>query len=254
MSKVNKAGNELTSRSAEQLNAGDELRGVLLDVLPQLGEKWDVHLPLFTTAPALARQLWLNSLYEQLLPVPGIIVEFGCQWGASLNTFAMLKLIHEPWNISRKIVGFSYFEEGFVATNPEDGEHVVKGGYAVQDGWGRRLSQILRAHCASSPIGAERNYGVVQGDALEEFSIYLKSHPETLISLVHFDLDLYQPTKALISLCLSRMVKGSIIVFDELNCEAFPGETQALLESFDLNRITLRKSKYQPYSAFLVVG
>ena len=41
-----------------------------------------------------------------------------------------------------------------------------------------------------------------------------------------------------------RLVKGSILGFDELNDQDSPGETTALMEIFDLNKIKLRRLSY----------
>ena len=56
-----------------------------------------------------------------------------------------------------------------------------------------------------------------------------------------FDFDLYKPTKDGIKLIKKRLVKGSIVGFDELNDPDSPGETLALLETFDLNNIKLKR-------------
>jgi hypothetical protein len=43
-------------------------------------------------------------------------------------------------------------------------------------------------------------------------------------------------------------------VFDELNCPHFPGETQALMEVLDLNKLRLRRFPHQPYCAWALYG
>ena len=55
------------------------------------------------------------------------------------------------------------------------------------------------------------------------------------MSLLYLDLDIYLPTKFAIEQVLPRMCKGSIIAFDELYYRSFPGETTALLETFNIN-------------------
>ena len=50
------------------------------------------------------------------------------------------------------------------------------------------------------------------------------------------------------------MTKGSIIVFDELNDPKWRGETMALLESFNLNKIKLEKFSYEPNLTYLSIN
>ena len=48
------------------------------------------------------------------------------------------------------------------------------------------------------------------------------------------------------------MPKGGVLVFDELNHPGFPGETIALNEVMGIPNVRIEKSKYQPYSCFIV--
>lgn len=208
----------------------------------------------FLSAPALARLLWLDHVYRLALTVPGCLVEFGCQWGASLNTFLLLKLIHEPWNAGRLILGFSYFEEGFPELNSQDGQGAQRGDYGVVRAWDEKLQSLLEIHACKSPLGSKFNHRIIRGDARETFPKYLKDHPELVVSLAHFDLDLYAPTRDLLKLCLTRMPRGAILVFDELNCPTFSGETAAVMEVLGLHNLRLKKTPWQPYSTYTVVG
>jgi len=120
MSSFHRTNTEFTTRSETELSAEDSLRTILQNALPHLGRLWDAHLPVFITAPALARMLWFNDIYQLALNVPGKILEFGSQWGASLNILMLLKMIHEPWNAARPIISFSSFAEGFRVVSEQD--------------------------------------------------------------------------------------------------------------------------------------
>jgi hypothetical protein len=45
-----------------------------------------------------------------------------------------------------------------------------------------------------------------------------------------------------------------LLVFDELNCGYFPGETRAVQEVLGLNNITLKRHPHQSYCAWAVFG
>jgi hypothetical protein len=249
-----KLESEFSSRSDNEIKVAADLRQILMESIEGMGPKWDIHLPVFLSAPSLARLLWLDQVYRLAINVPGCLVEFGSQWGASLNTFLLLKQIHEPWNASRRIVSFSLFEDGFNSVDPKDGPEVAVGDYRVSGKWDHNLRDVLTNHSLRSPLGPEQNFEIIPGDACETFSAYLEAHPELILSHVHFDMDLYVPTRDILNLCLSRMPIGAVLIFDEINCPSFPGETLALQEVLGVSNLALRKSSYQPYSVYAVVG
>ena len=71
--------------------------------------------------------------------------------------------------------------------------------------------------------------------------------------MLFIDLDLYEPTKAALEHILPRMPKGSIVAFDELDNPMWPGETEALLEKMQLNRLRIQRFDWDPYIGFAVL-
>ena len=251
--KLTREISELTWRSESELSRGEELRELLLSSVQDFGRKWDVHLPVFLSAPSFARLLWLDMVYRKALDLPGVLIEFGSQWGGSLNTFLLLKLIYEPWNIGRQITSFSTFSEGFVDVDAKDGRDVKVGDYSVSGNWKNHLTHILFEHASRSPINPGNNFSIIDGDVSITFKKWLDANPAALISHAHFDMDVYRPTKDALELCLSRMPKGAVLIFDELNCPSFPGETIAVQEVLGVHNIALRKSQFQPYSCYCII-
>ena len=64
-----------------------------------------------------------------------------------------------------------------------------------------------------------------------------------------FDMDIYKPTKDALEAIKPKLTKGSVLVFDELNCPQFPGEMQALHEVFGIGNLKLQNYGHQPNSA-----
>lgn len=58
------------------------------------------------------------------------------------------------------------------------------------------------------------------------------------------DTDLYEPTKVALKHFLPAMPKGGIVVLDEVCYRNFAGETQALRETVDMNKIELKRFPY----------
>ncbi len=60
-------------------------------------------------------------------------------------------------------------------------------------------------------------------------------------SLVHFDCDLYRPTKAALECLWNRVTRGGIVIFDEYAIADWPGESRAVDDFFsDKPEIRLR--------------
>src|SRR5438105_2659763 len=77
------------------------------------------NLGLYLRSTVIAKLLYLNELYEQILPLPGVIMEFGCWWGANLALFSSLRAVHEPYNYTRRVVGFDSFT-GYKSISDKD--------------------------------------------------------------------------------------------------------------------------------------
>jgi hypothetical protein len=98
-----------------------------------------------------------------------------------------------------------------------------------------------------------RGFEIIKGDASIEVPEYLKRHPDTIISLAYFDMDLYEPTRDCLRAIQGHLTKGSVIAFDELNYDVFPGETLALKEVMGLDKYKLVHTPYSSARSYLVV-
>ena len=211
-----------------------------------------LNLGLYQSRMQLSRLLLMDRLYRMIVPVHGVIMEFGVRWGQNLALFANLRGMYEPFNYNRKIVGFDTFA-GFPAVSEQDGPAVAAGDYGVVEGYEDYLSTILARHEADSPVAHKRKFELVVGDATTSIRTYLDRQPETVVALAYFDFDVYEPTKACLEAILPRLTQGSVLAFDELNCPEFPGETLAVMETLGLSRYGLRRDPNNPLVSWLVV-
>lgn len=210
------------------------------------------NIGLFLTRQTLSRINFMQKLYEMIVPVHGVIMEFGVRWGQNMALFSAFRGIHEPFNYNRKVIGFDTFE-GFPDVTKEDGEQVKPGDYKVSKGWPAQLESILEFHNVNSPISHKRKFELVHGDASVTLPAYLNEYPETIIALAYFDFDIYQPTRDCLEAIKPHLTRGSVTGFDELNVHEFPGETRALAEVFGLSRYAIRRDSASPLTSYLVV-
>ena len=204
------------------------------EILPNLG--------LFLSSKALSRVLFFYEIYKKILHTHGIIVEFGVRWGQTLSILSALRGIFEPFNRHRKIVGFDTFA-GFKGMSDKDGAlcKTVDGSFSVSENYQQYLETLLGLQEALNPIPHLRKFELVRGNAMETIPAYLKRQPETIVSLAIFDFDIYQPTKSALEAIKPHLFKGSVLVFDELADDIFPGETVALREVFNLADLKIER-------------
>lgn len=206
----------------------------------------------FSTKRSLARFLVKHELFKRILDVNGSIIECGVFNGAGLFTWAQLSNIYEPTNHARKIIGFDTFA-GFPSVDEsKDNTGVLQS--KKGDLKGSTYDQLMMSvekYNAERHLSHIGNVRLVSGDFMETSTEYLEKNQHTLVSLLYLDFDLYEPTKKALEVFLPRMPKGSIIAFDELNCESFPGETLAMLEMLSIGTCRLERSPIDPWISFI---
>jgi len=212
------------------------------------------NLGLFLSRQNLSQLLFVNEIYQQILDVHGVIMEFGVRWGRNMALYESMRGIYEPFNHNRKIIGFDTFE-GFPSVDEKDGNSdIIKvGAYNVTDNYEQYLAGILDYHEQESPISHIKKYELVKGDAVVSIQQYLERNPQTIVAFAYFDFDIYEPTMACLNAIKDRLTKGSIIGFDELNHKDYPGETLALKEVLGLGRYQIRHSKFSPTQSYIVI-
>jgi len=212
------------------------------------------NLGLFLSSKSLSRILFMDHIFKQVIDVPGVVFEFGTRWGQNTALFSALRGIYDPFNRHRKIVGFDTFT-GFAEVTEEDGTSVMmkKGNLTLTKGYYDYLTKIMEYHESENPLSHIKKFELVKGDANIEVVKYFKDHSETIVSLAFFDFDVYKPTKKCLEAIKPRLVKGSVIGFDELNDPDSPGETLALDEVFGLNNIKLKRHKFTSRTSYFVI-
>ena len=208
----------------------------------------------FSSRQNITRILYYNEIYKNILNKPGIIMEFGVECGATLSLLTKLRGIYEPYNFSRKIVGFDTFD-GF-SENLTDNEKKLgwkKGDYRTPKKYEKQLEKILPLEEKLCPLSHIKKFELIKGDASTTVEKYIRNNPQTVIGMAIFDMDIYKPTKDVLQSIIKRLYKGSILVFDELNDKNFPGETIALLEVLGLNNLKLHSFHGETFGCWAIL-
>lgn len=200
------------------------------------------NLGVYLTSKNLSRLLFFYEIYKKIIHTHGIVVEFGVRWGQNLSLLSALRGIFEPFNRHRKIVGFDTFN-GFRGLCDKDGPKSLcrDGSFSVSPDYPHYLNEILTLQETLNPMAHIRRFELVQGDAVETIPHYFKRQPESIISLAIFDFDIYSPTRAALEAVKPRLFKGSVLVFDELGDDIFPGETLALMDTLGIGGLRIQR-------------
>ncbi len=235
-----------------------------LDITDQIGDYFDQSLgstfekienfPKYARREALARFLYKAEIFQKVLNVQGSIVELGVLWGGSLMSFAKLSAIYEPLNYQRKIIGFDTFS-GFtkIAEQDSKGEspHLKVGGLAIDSE--EDIQKSIDLYDQNRFLNHIDKVELVKGDATKTIPQYLEDNPHLVVSLLHLDVDVFEPTKVALDYLVPRMPKGAVIMFDELNTKLWPGETLAVLESVGLRNLRIERVGYQTVTSYAVL-
>lgn len=213
-----------------------------------------INLGMFQRSSLVAKLFYLDEIYQAAMPTQGVVMEFGVWWGQTLIQLENLRAMREPYNYTRKIIGFDTFT-GYPQPSGIDGNSdlMSKGQYSVGIEYVEYLSQLLNYH-EQENNKSSLGYGELRaGDAPIELEKYLTENPHTIVSLAIFDMQLYEPTYKCLKILENSLTKGSVIAFDEINNSDFPGITLALREAWGLSRYTIRKSAYLPDRSYIVI-
>ena len=223
-----------------------------------------VSMGLYMRSSSLVKILFINELYGYIQDIPGVIMEFGVWWGQNLVLFENLRAIYEPFNQTRRVIGFDTFH-GYENFSDKDqasdgaafnsySDVLKKGGYSVSDNYQSYLDELMSAHEGVNVLGDLRRHSLVEGDATKTAPRYFEDNPETVVALAYFDMALYEPTKACLQAILPHLIPGSIIVLDEFNYPEAPGETIAFKEVFRDVSYTIKKSRLITDKSIVIIG
>lgn len=192
-----------------------------------ISKKWDYENGFYLTCETSRIGKILNSLeiYKKIVDIPGDILEFGVYKGTSIVRLLSFRNLLEN-DFSRKIIGFDIFgkfpEKLSLSSDKQFVERFEKAG-------GQGISKTeLELHLDKKGF---KNYCLIEGDIIETVPEFLATNPALKISLLHIDVDVYEPTKVILENLWDKIVKGGILMLDDYG--TVEGETKAVDEFFD---------------------
>lgn len=205
---------------------------------------------------ALSRFMARYELFKLQLNVKGCVVECGVHHGGGLLGWAKMSSALEPYALDRRVFGFDTFE-GFPSVSNKDSGEVNEnsrlGGLCTSYDVHGELLSLINEYDKNRFLNEFQKVFLVKGNACKTIPVFVENNPYLLISLLFLDFDLYDPTKVALENLLPRMPKGAVLAFDELNNPWWPGETQAALESLDINTKEIKRFSFDPSISYIVL-
>jgi len=189
------------------------------------------------------------EIFKKIINVQGSIIECGVFKGYGLMTWANLSSIFEPYNHQRKIIGFDTFN-GIPNLSEEDKTSISENCYegALNSNAYDDLTKCINIYDMNRALPHINKVFLHRGDITETVPKFIEENPHIVVSLLYLDAVVYEPTKTALQHIVPRMPKGSIIVFDELNAELWPGETIAVDKELGISNLEIKRL---PFASFL---
>ncbi len=182
---------------------------------------------------ALKRFLAHVELFKMTLDVPGDIAELGVFRGAGLFTWGNLLESYCVGDRTKVVYGFDNWR-GFTKLSEQDGVNGadvgrVAGGFDP-GAYRAELESAIEIFDSDRFIPGKPRIVLVDGNIEETVPKFAAERPGVRFSLVHFDCDLYAPTKAALNALWNKVSRGGVVIFDEYAIADWPGETAAVDE------------------------
>jgi O-methyltransferase len=177
---------------------------------------------------------WTN-FFKQIEHIEGDIVECGVGRGRSLIILSALNAILKKSKKPRKVFAYDSFA-GFPSPTIEDtsSRNPKKGEWSKSPSGKYSYSpNFIKTVLKNAGIPIKNNLVIKKGF----FSDTLPKHPDRPIAILHADGDFYSSTISILESLYDKVVKGGIIIFDDVYVgnKDFPGAKLAAKEFLGKN-------------------
>ena len=214
------------------------------------------NFPIYARRTTLKRFLAHCEMFRRVVDLPGDIVELGVFRGSSLMTWANLLEIRNMGDRQKQVFGFDNFS-GFRHLHAKDGKedprvNKVGGGFDGSS-YEAALEDAIRIFDRDRFIPHKPRVKLIKGDIEKTVPQFARDNPGLRICLVHFDCDVYVPTRVGLEHFWPLVVPGGVAVFDEYGIRPWEGESKAVDEFFEGKKVQFRKLDWSPNPGAYVI-
>lgn len=211
---------------------------------------------IYTRRIFLKRFLAHYEFFRMVVDLPGDIIELGVYRGTSLMSWANFLEIRNMGDRQKQVFGFDNFA-GFTSFDEKDGKpdtNVEKelSGFDASV-FEEILNDAISIYDKDRFIPYKPRIRLIKGNIEETVPRFVEENPGLRISLLHFDCDLYQPTKVALDAFWPLVVPGGVVLFDEYGIRPWQGESNAVDEFFKGKKIRIRRFDWCPNPGGFIV-
>ena len=200
----------------------------------------------YITAPSnrVSKFITHLDLFRLSSKLRGEIVECGVFKGNSLMRWIKFRDVLEN-SYSRKIYGFDTFGKFPEASIEEEVSQRKK--FIDEAG-----SQSVKKEDFTNylkKLKLDENIHLIEGDITKTVPDFIINNKEIRISLLHIDVDLYEPTKISLESFFPHVVKGGIVILDDYG--AFPGANRAIEDYFKNKSYKIEQLRFSNSISFI---
>lgn len=171
---------------------------------------WDIENSFYhlSNTSRIGKLIYHYEIYNMIKDIPGEILEFGVFKGCSLIRFLTFRNLIEN-TFSRKIYGFDTFNKFPNQKNNLD--NLFKKNFTKDAGKPLSLNNLQKILNKKD----FKNYELIQGNILKSLNKFLKKNPNLKISLLHLDMDVFEPTNFVLKKLARKIVRNGVILIDD---------------------------------------
>ena len=184
------------------------------------------------------------ELFRMTVNLPGDIVELGVYRGATLMSWANFLEIRNMGDRQKQIFGFDNFRgiTGFHEKDGKEDDKVEKIDSGFNSGvFEEILEDAISIYDQDRFIPHKPRVILIKGDIEKTVPQFVEQNPCLRISLLHFDCDMYKPTKVALEAFWPLVVPGGVVLFDEYGIRPWEGESCAVDEYFKDKNIEIHR-------------
>lgn len=189
-------------------------------------------------------------LFNEVVDVPGDIVECGVFKGSGILTWLKLKKVLRP-NSFKKVIGFDFFNTEMLLNSLSgvDRERMenlfTSRNFNLDESYITVLSKIIE-ECGFN----ESCYELIKGDVSITSQQYAKNRIGAKVSLLYMDLDIDKPTYDVLECLWDKISYGGIIAFDEYAYHQW-SETLGVDRFFQSKKLKIKTLDYSAPTAYV---
>lgn len=204
---------------------------------------------IYTRRIFLKKFLAHYEFFRMIVDLPGDIVELGVYRGTTLMGWANFLEIRNMGDRQKQVFGFDNFK-GFTGFDEKDGIQVQENAKTEQGFDSSVFEEILEdaisIYDKDRFIPYKPRVKLIKGNIEETVPEFVRTTPGLRISLLHFDCDLYQPTKIALEHFWPLVVPGGVVLFDEYGLRPWEGESKAVDEFFEGKGVRIKRFDWAP--------